>query len=199
VGTISGHFPWGLHARLGRPCSYITFLREPLARILSHYAHHRNRPEDPWHRVAMTCSIVEWADRVPHAHNVQVQFVAGRHGAPDVETLETALQNLPGFAVVGLTDRVEESVAVMARGLGLARPHARVVNEGRTRTDPDALPRSTRLALDRHIALDRELYALGQEIFAERLAALGPGLEADLTALRVWEEPLVEPPAGDYA
>jgi tetratricopeptide (TPR) repeat protein len=199
IGTISGHFPWGLHLRLGRRCSYVTFLREPLERLLSHYAYHRDQPGDPWHRVAVTSSIVEWAERVPSARNVQVQFVAGRRQAPDVETLKTALNNLPGFAVVGLTGRFEESIGVMARRLGLARPRPRVVNEGRTRIDPDALPRSVRVALDRHIALDRELYALGEEILAERIAALGPGLQVDLAALRTWDESLVESPAGDYA
>jgi tetratricopeptide (TPR) repeat protein len=200
AGTISGHFPWGLHARLGRPCTYVTFLREPLERLLSHYAYHRDNPGDPWHHVAATSSIVEWADRMPNAQNVQVQLVAGRRGAPTVDTLKTAMRNLPGFAVVGLTGRFEESVVVMARRLGLARPHARVVNEGRSRIYPETLPRSTRRALDKHIALDRELYALAEEIFAERLAALGPGLRADVAALRAWDggSP-VESPAGAYA
>jgi tetratricopeptide (TPR) repeat protein len=199
LGTISGHFPWGLHTRLGRPCTYVTFLREPLERLLSQYAYHRDQPGDPWHHVAVTSSIVEWAERVPTAQNVQVQFVAGRRGAPTMETLKTALRNLPGFAVVGLTGRFEESIAVMARRLGLARPNVRVVNEGRSWIDPDTLPGPVRLALDTHIALDRELYALGEEIFTERLSALGPGLQADRAALQAWDESLAEPPAGSYA
>jgi tetratricopeptide (TPR) repeat protein len=200
MGTISGHFPWGLHARLGRACTYVTFLREPLERLLSHYAYHRDHPSDPWHHLAATSSIAEWADRVPDAQNVQVQFVAGRRGAPTVHTLKTALQNLTGFAVVGLAGRFEESVVMMARRLGLARLHARVVNEGRSRIDPETLAPSTRRALDRHLALDRELYALAEDIFAERIAALGPGLTADRAALRTWDggSP-IESPAGAYA
>ncbi len=200
VGTISGHFTWGLHARLGRPCTYVTFLRDPLERLLSHYAYHRDQPRDPCHPIAMASSLPEWADRVVHAQNVHVQYIAGRRGSPTAETLKTAQRNLRSFAVVGLTGRFDESVVLMAHRLGLARPYVRWVNEGRKRLDPEELPRSVRAALEKHVALDRELYALAEEIVAARLAAAGPRLSTDLAALRGWLAPsLVEPPPGAHA
>jgi hypothetical protein len=57
-----------------------------------------------------------------------------------------------------------------------------------------------RVALERHVALDRELYALAEEIFAAQVAAAGPRLSTDLAALRGWVAPsLVEPPPGTHA
>jgi len=74
------------------------------------------------------------------------------------------------------------------------------VNEGRKRLDPEELPRSVRAALEKHVALDRELYALAEEIVAAQLAAAGPRLSTDLAALRGWLAPsLVEPPPGAHA
>src|SRR5690349_1326721 len=34
---IKGHFAYGLHKEVGRPFEYITVLREPVDRVVSHY------------------------------------------------------------------------------------------------------------------------------------------------------------------
>jgi hypothetical protein len=37
LDIISGHLPFGVHARLKRPALYVTIPREPTARLLSHF------------------------------------------------------------------------------------------------------------------------------------------------------------------
>ncbi len=65
---------------------------------------------------------------------------------------------------------------------------------------PRATPRSVRTAIDKHVAFDRELYALAEEIFATQVAAAGARFPTDLAALRGWIEPsLVGPLAGPQA
>jgi hypothetical protein len=37
IACLKGHMPFGLHRYLPQPCAYITFLRDPIDRIVSHY------------------------------------------------------------------------------------------------------------------------------------------------------------------
>jgi hypothetical protein len=50
IRFIYGHIPPGAHRFLTRPARYITFLREPIDRVVSAYCHCRRTPEHPLNR-----------------------------------------------------------------------------------------------------------------------------------------------------
>jgi hypothetical protein len=118
--VIKGHMPFGIHRRLRQPATYITVLREPVERVISEYyfaLHYRLHPQ---HRRMQKLSLEEYATKTPH-HNLQCKLLAGLPGPRDFlagdcteETLETAKANLAGhFALAGLTERFEETLALL--------------------------------------------------------------------------------------
>jgi len=121
--AVIGHFRFGLHERLTGRCRYVTFLRDPVDQVVSHFnflaastaSHHREqlRPED------------HLEDFVAHpwAQNLQTQFVCG--WLPDAiaadpdAAFERTLAVLAGhFIGVGLVERFEASIHALAPALG---------------------------------------------------------------------------------
>jgi hypothetical protein len=111
VRIFNGHMPFGLHARLTRPATYITFVREPVARVLSEYYFMRHHRLHPQYKRLQTLSLEEYALRTPH-HNVQTKLISGRGDYPDFlagdcndEILKLATDNLAKhFTFAGLTE-----------------------------------------------------------------------------------------------
>ncbi len=48
---IAGHFHYGIHTYLKRPCRYITIIRDPVDRVISLEAHIRRTPGDVIHEL----------------------------------------------------------------------------------------------------------------------------------------------------
>jgi hypothetical protein len=183
--TVVGHFRYGLHRHFDRPCTYVTILREPLDRLVSHYYLQRESPRDPRHEIAVRYPIEQWAERVVDADNGQVQFIAGLTGAPTRDTLARAEKNLRAFALVGLTHRFDETVVLMKRHLGIDRAAQPRANAGRIRVDVDHVPARTREALAPYVRLDDELYRVAQELFEAQVERAGPIFHRDLERLRI--------------
>ena len=48
IKVVIGHFAWGIHQRISsRECHYISFIRDPLSRILSEFWYARNAARIP--------------------------------------------------------------------------------------------------------------------------------------------------------
>src|SRR5690606_35587137 len=43
---IQGHTNFGIHQYLSQPCTYITFLRHPVSRVVSHYHYVQRQPDN---------------------------------------------------------------------------------------------------------------------------------------------------------
>jgi hypothetical protein len=192
--TVVGHFRYGLHRHFDRRCTYVTILREPLDRLVSHYYLQRESPRDPLHEIAVRYPIEEWARRVVDADNGQVQFIAGLTGAPTRDWLVQAEKNLRTFALVGLTHRFEETLVLMKHQLGIERTAHLRANAGRIRVDVDRLPARTREALARYVQLDDELYRIAQDLFEAQMERAGPAFHRDLEQLRIEMAPCPSAP-----
>ncbi|MEE2731434.1 MAG: hypothetical protein VYA55_11480 [Pseudomonadota bacterium] len=103
VRIITGHVPYGIHAQLPRQGRYVTLLRDPISRTLSHFkmgVGRRGWPADePLAEVFRKGGLVS---------DVQVRMLAGvlsPHEPVDESTLETALANLEEhYLLVGFSD-----------------------------------------------------------------------------------------------
>lgn len=77
----------------------------------------------------------------------------------DAKTLSIALKRLRSCWLVGLTERLDESMGALARGMNWpAFPPAPRLNRSRTQRRPDNLPPSLVRRLDELTALDRVVY-----------------------------------------
>lgn len=180
--AVVGHFWFGLHAHVARPWRYVTLLRDPVERVVSLYH---------YLKLDARMSLEELAASPPfrEADNDQVRRVAGvdpEIGGCTEAMLETAKENLRRhFAVVGVTERFDETLVLLDRRLGWTKEVAsypRNVNPARRPTD--TLPRATIDALRARNALDAELHRFAMEWMDEAIAAEGPAFHEALARHR---------------
>jgi hypothetical protein len=201
VRAVVGHITFGLHDRLPTDARYVTILRDPIERTLSHYYFFVRPPAERGERA--------WAGLVPPwlqqpspeltleeclteggfiPDNLQTRMLCGLVSPYDPlppSALEQAEHNLrKRFAFVGTTERLEEFLALLNLELGwpAVAGERSNANPGRLRKE-DLAPEVLRVVEERN-ALDRQLHASAAELLAEALARRGPELELELDVLR---------------
>lgn len=126
---VFGHMPAGICRHVNRPVIYMTFLRDPVERILSAYAHNLRHPEEPGADVACAEGI-SWTG---HLSNIAVSCLANHDllQEPDESgaywatewpmtdaQLEQAKRNLERCAFVGLHEHYEHDVRLLPELVG---------------------------------------------------------------------------------
>jgi len=191
VRLLHGHFDLSIRGLFPGDIRLFTFLRDPLERAISHYFHYRRRSDDAIHPLAMRSSLVEWvrARGLVEMDNGQTRRLAGmmnvRCGALTRAALELAKSNLAKFAVVGLTERFDESLLLLHRAFGWPLRRLRPCNVGANRPGRDAFGGDVRTAIVEHNALDVELYGFARELLERALrsrpASVAPASTARAT------------------
>lgn len=174
-----GHLWFGVHALVPRAATYITVLRDPIERVISHYYFVQQHPEHYLHGVSRGMSLEEYVTSgcSNELANDQTRLLAG--GAIDTpsEMLAIAKQNLERhFAVVGLTEEFDQSLLLMQRCFGWRSPF--YLKRNVTRHPSKAqLPAATLRVVEQHNQLDLELYRFARERFHARVRREGPAFE----------------------
>lgn len=171
VRLILGHAVFGLHEALAAPARYITVLRDPVARVISHFHYAGRMPQHPLYE-RIRSGEMNLAAVARHVANLQTRYLGGLlQGEPDERTLELAKENIVRhFDVVGLTERFDETVVLLHRAFGhKLRPFA-CENVGTRRSPVDSLsPDELRELRARH-ELDYALYDFVRARFDEQIA-----------------------------
>jgi hypothetical protein len=165
IRMIKGHMAFGIHEAMPQPSFYVTVLRDPVARVVSHYHYVRRHPEHYLYGevVGTDMSLGDYATSGLSVElvNGQVQLLAGLWNLPieiTREHLETALANLEAHvAVAGLAERFDESLLLMRHACGWKLPLYASENvapaSARKPIDP-----GVRREIEARNALDQELY-----------------------------------------
>lgn len=181
------------------PRKVVTFLREPVARLLSHY--------NFWRSVRDEVIEQEHLDHIRHVKSLELKvllspaqlgnapdfwnlhtqrlagdlFVApsGRPWRDEHELLDTALANLENMSTVGLTEYPDLSFQRIAEDLGIPNRYDGLrlnVTAHNVQEQPDryeqldaAMDDETAEALDRATRLDRRVYDRARGLFGDRL------------------------------
>lgn len=173
IRLLKGHQPFGLHVHLAPGARYLTVLRDPVARVVSHYRyvvatrHPRFYPRIE----AEGLDLHGYVTRHPSGEleNGQTRWLSGRlDDAPLDETdLARARRHLAEhFAWVGVAERFDESLVELALRQGWPRIYYRRRNVGEPQEQPIAA--ATRAAI---LARNRLDLALHQEAVAALDAA----------------------------
>src|SRR5207249_2987233 len=119
IKLLTGHMPFGLHAFLPGPSEYVTFLRAPVERVLSHYSFVLRQPTHYLYE-KVACQKMPLRDYAlggvaAELDNGQTRYLAGALDLPVGQCtrkhLEEAKRNLDTYcAVVGLVERFDESL-----------------------------------------------------------------------------------------
>ena len=167
--VFKGHMLFGLHEILPQSATYITVLREPVDRVISAFYFMRNYKLHPlyWKFRWEDWSLEDFVRRSPR-DNVQCKIVAGaEYEEPcTAEICERAKENLVRyFSVVGLSERFDESLALMKLRFGWKLERYSSFNVTRTRPKKGDLPQSTRDLIAEKNSFDISLYDCAANVF----------------------------------
>ena len=167
---LQGHMLFGMHNHLPTPAAYITFLRDPIERIISAYFYSRRLKERhfDFHKSHKSSWIQEFSDfclndQSCFIDNYQTRLLSGlwpRFGECSNDILDAACENIDHhFAAVGITEMFDESLLLFRESLGWFYPPFYItqnVSPGRLRkTD---LPETLKSHLETFNQFDLRLY-----------------------------------------
>ena len=179
LSGVGGHTTrsWNVNPRLvGQPVMRFTFLRDPIARYMSHFNYQRVRMGVDW-----TIENFVAEERFANYHTKRY---AGRF---DLAEAKRVLSE--DFEFVGLTDRFDESLLLWRQALGRPDLSVRYERENALREEDvvrfDDLSAVQQRAVEDANALDQELVAHGREQVFSRQENEYPGnLDADVIRFR---------------
>lgn len=193
IRLLKGHMPFGLHTYLQGRSRYITLLRHPAERVVSHYYYVKRRPAHELHQlVTGGISLTDYASAglSGELDNGQVRLLSGHDqdipcGQCARDLLDTAKSNIEQhFAVVGLTERFDESLVLMAIELGWNwTPY--YLNRNVTQDKPVAkqIDPAALKVIEKANPLDFELYEWAVQRFQNQLARRQPEVNARIAQL----------------
>jgi Galactose-3-O-sulfotransferase len=192
-----GHTPYRVFRdHLPVHTQYITFLREPVDRVLSHYYRHvhlegssdgtrANRGQGK-RAGSLEEALVQL--RLPQLCNLSTRLLCSQPtlGKLPPSAVDEAKENLQRFVFVGIQERFEESVVLLQRtlGLGLVPYFSRHVSAPGRRPSVDEISDEERALVFEYNQFDAELYAFGRELFEQALAEAQEDVAADVQRLR---------------
>ena len=190
--AVVGHFYFGAHRFLGRPSTYVTVLRDPVDRVISHYYFVRGYPTHYLHETARRMSLSEYVISCDLAepNNDQTRLLCGEYqgSVPDRcthEMLPVAKKNLREHcAVVGLTEDFDRSLIVMKRVLGWSTPFYVRQNVSPQRLRRNDLSDETLRVIRAYNQLDLELYRHAEALLQEQVSCQGDSFESEVRAFK---------------
>ena len=192
---LKGHQAFGLHEYLAPGTRYITMLRHPVSRIVSHYEFVKARPHHYLHARMKGATLAEFAaSRLSgELHNGQTRLLAGIWDDRPLEQADydRAIANLEQhFDWRGLMERFDESIVMLAAVMRWPNVFYRKSNVGKGWKPSGVEPATTRV-IEQESPFDMQLYQYAQRRFdgagsgvrkARRLAARGLDLGNRLAA-----------------
>jgi hypothetical protein len=164
--AIHGHFTARKYLGIFPTTTLVTMLRDPFQQAMSAYAHAErsplHNPADPHPaHVAFREQRMTAVDLIEMIPNHQSIYLAGLP--------------LEAFAMVGLAENYEQTVALFEALVGVAVPYprARVNLNMMTEGGEYEIPVDVRRAVERYRAEDLELYRRATERFVTQCAAYG--------------------------
>ena len=125
----------------------------------------------------------------PHRQNLQCSLISGikNDGKYDVHMLDKAKENLvKSFSVVGICERFEESLVLIAKTFDWAIPFYE--NRKVAKTRPKVVPSEVDMIRE-HNQLDLELYEFGKKLFEEMVSKEKTEMEKGLATLKSIAKP----------
>ena len=167
--VVMGHFRFGFHRNDHRPADYITFLRDPVQQVVSHYNYTFDHPQkfenDPQNN-----DILSFA-RGPYGYNLQTRFIAGINNLEgrEEEALQTAKENLvKHFGMIGISEYFDRSILMIGRYLGWWNTFYVKVNRGKKRSSFQ-LSAAERRELEDILQYDIRLYQFALQLFHNQI------------------------------
>jgi hypothetical protein len=109
INLLRGHMKFGLHELMNQPFKYVTFLRDPVKRVISHYTYAKKHPNQALHSFAMKRSLSQFVKDIdPYINNSILDKLSNLPIDSPIEMkFDVAIENLERFfPVVGILESV---------------------------------------------------------------------------------------------
>lgn len=188
--AVQGHIPFGVHELLPGPATYITLLREPVARIRSLYRYRVEQGRRELFRDDRPLSLEQYIRdvRPKELDNAQTRRLSGMDpdfGQCSWDMLQSAKRNLRDhFAVAGPTEMFDHVLVLLQRILGWK--HILYFRINVTKEPPERVPLSAELRdlIVKYNELDLELYRHASHAFEESVRSRGSDFEEDVQTFK---------------
>jgi hypothetical protein len=179
--VLKGHQPYGFHTQFSTgETEYITLLREPVDRVVSHFYHLGSDEKHPFHSEfhREKYSIIQLLEsgKILNLNNCMVRLYSGEYNraydACDEAMLEKALQNLESMALVGLQHEFDVFLLQAALRYNWSFPYYSKRRVSKSRVSTHTLDKPTQASIEHYNKLDIELY----RIMKPRIEAFQAGL-----------------------
>lgn len=183
IKIINSHLGFGLHEYLRTPSTYITFLRDPIERVISFYYFLQRIKCEQFRDM----SLEDFVQTCGRTKNSMTKFLSGekfkiqlsdsineRNYICSSETFELAKRNLKDqIKVIGLTERFDESLILLKRSLGWKIPLYDRNNVSKNRPLAGDISKGTLSLIEKFNEFDIQLYAYAKELFNEHIHQQG--------------------------
>ncbi|SDN60223.1 Sulfotransferase family protein [Paenibacillus sp. yr247] len=163
INCIYGHMYFGMHRYLSKPYTYMTMLREPIDRVISHYYYFLGK-----NHFKTDTSFEEFITK-PKFFNFQTRYLSGGN-IPDLQLAKENIHN--HFSIVGITEMFDESLFLMKKQFGWE--HINYAKKNVTASRP-AKEQISKVFIDlivKHNEIDIELYHYAKNLLELKIQAL---------------------------
>ena len=198
IKALKGHMWFGLHEFLPQPSTYMTMLRDPVDRIVSHYYFALRRESQHYlYRSIMSkhMTLADYAssEMSPELSNGQTRLLSGVENLNKLtgfepctpEMLERAKKNLKEhFSVVGLSERFDETLIILRKVFGWKNIYYNQRNVTRKRPRKEDVSEDALSKIRKHNELDIELFEYGKKMFEELVTEYVTSFDKDVESFR---------------
>ena len=196
IRVLKGHMYFGLHELLPQPSTYITILRDPVERIISHYYYVLRSPNHYLYN-KVTSQHMSLKDYVcsgisTELDNGQTRLLSGLEqtvfGWEECSTkvLELAKQNIKNhFAVVGLSERFDETLILLQKAFAYKIPFYVQENVTKNRPLKENISQDTLKFIEKYNELDIELYKYAKNNFENIITQQNTYFERELKVFKL--------------
>jgi len=195
IDIVRGHINYGIHQYFKKQCEYITFLRSPVKRIISHYQYLQHNPFHPLHKIfnREKFSIRDFLHKTTDNDNGQIRALCGisntlsmfegpRIPSGDINELhlKQAKEILESFVAFGIQEKFDMSLLLMKNKLGFDFPLYKSQNLSNKNSKVFVSQEDIDFIKEFN-SFDIKLYNFALELFNERIKENSELLELELS------------------